>query len=93
MDCFSTETMMPEVGAWIAAETLPSASAISCPFKTFSPKFTFNLATRPTCWRNGRISFLGILIFFIGWEVETVFLVSVLIPPLNLKILSTILKG
>ena len=41
--------IVPEVGAWMAAETEPSASAINWPFSTWSPTATFTLGMLPIC--------------------------------------------
>ncbi len=45
----SMALIMPDVGACIAAETVPAGSAIFCPLSTLSPTDTQAIAGAPIC--------------------------------------------
>ena len=56
----SIALMVPEVGAWIAADTVPAGSAIFCPLRTLSPMDTQAMAGAPICCPRGTTNFSGI---------------------------------
>ena len=84
------EITLPDDEAWVAADTLVIGSAISWPFRTYSPSLTIILGIFPTCCLTGMISFFGMEIFLIGFNVEIFLWPLGLIPPKNLYISSLI---
>ena len=56
----SIAVIVPDVGACMAAETVPAGSAIFCPLRTVSPCFTQAIAGAPICWPKGTTNFSGI---------------------------------
>ena len=56
----SIAVIVPDVGAWMAAEIVPAGSAIFCPLSTLSPTVTQAIAGAPICWPKGTTNFSGI---------------------------------
>ena len=83
----SIAATVPDVVAWMAADTVPSASASNWPFNTLSPRATFNLGILPTCCLSGSTNFSGRLKCPIGSCVDCALFSGGCTPPWNLKIL------
>jgi hypothetical protein len=55
----ATDRTTPETDAWTAAESGVDGSAIICPSKTLSPRFTNTLAAGPACCKTGITTLAG----------------------------------
>ena len=83
MTCSSMAVTVPEVGACMAAETVPSASANNWPLSTLSPTLTNTLGKCPTCWRSGRTNVFGVPSLAIGRVLDSALCSGGCTPPLK----------
>ena len=83
MTCSSIAVTVPEVGAWMAAETVPSASANNWPLSTQSPTLTNTLGKCPTCCRSGSTNVFGVPSLAIGRVLDSALCSGGCTPPLK----------
>ena len=76
---------VPEVGAWMAAEKLPSGGADALPLEHFLPASPATAACRRRCWRSGTTSRDGSGARAIGACVDSSLCEAGLTPPLELE--------